>query len=95
MRHMEICRKNIDLGEKKENTLVYFVTIDDLTNTAAGIILESYGVGITICESGESAVISNLTVRGTDILELVNLLADHLVTPVTVCDIVDDWLCAV
>ncbi|NLA85983.1 MAG: hypothetical protein GX847_01615 [Clostridiales bacterium] len=92
---MEICRKNIVLGENKVNTLVYFVTIDDLTDTTAGIILESYGVGVTICESGESSVISNVTFSGTGILELINLLADHLVTPVTVCDIIDDWLCAV
>lgn len=94
MRQMEICRKGFCPGEAQEQTLVFYVTIDDLTDDAAGILLESYGVGVTIIESGETSVISNVTFSRSRILELVNKLADHLVTPVTVSDVVDDWLCA-
>jgi hypothetical protein len=91
---MEICRKNIRLHEAAENTIVYFITIDDLSDAATGIELETYGVGITICESGETEIISNVTFSKTGILSLINLLACHLVTPVTVGDVVSDWLCA-
>lgn len=94
MRQMEICRKILYLGETREQTLTYYITIDDLTDNATGILLESYGVGVTIIESGETSVISNVTFSRTRILELVNKLANHLVTPVSVSDIVDDWLCA-
>lgn len=94
MRQMEICRKGINLGAEEEKTLIYYVTINDLNDDATGIVLESYGVGVTIVESGETAVISNVTLSNTRILELIHVLADHLVTPVTVADIVDDWLCA-
>jgi hypothetical protein len=90
---MEICRNEISLDQVQE-ILVYYVTINDLIDTASGITLESYGVGVTLCESGETSVISNVTFSKTGILELINLLASHLVTPVTVCDVVDDWLCA-
>jgi hypothetical protein len=96
MRQMEICRMNSKLSQDEENaqesTIVYFVTIDDLTDVASGIILESYGVGVTICQSGESAVIPNVTLSKTSILTLVELLSAYLVTPVSVGDIVDDWL---
>lgn len=93
MRQMEICKKDLCLGEAREQTLTYYVTINDLTDDTTGILLESYGVGVTINESGESSVIPNVTFSRTRILELVNKLADHLVTPVSISDIVDDWLC--
>lgn len=95
MRQMEICRKSVRLIEEADHTLIYYVTIDDLTDAATGIVLETYGVGISICESGETAVIPNVTFSKTGILTLIDLLAYHTVTPVTVSDIVDDWLCIV
>ena len=92
MRHMEICRKKTILGEEEEKTLIYYVIIDDLYDATTGIELETYGVGVTVGESGETSAISNVTFNGTGILTLINLLADHLATPVTVGDIVEDWL---
>ncbi len=77
----------------EERTLVYYVTIDDLNDAQSGIVLETYGVGITICESGETEIIPNVTFSRTSILALVDLLAYHLVTPVTARDVVNDWLC--
>lgn len=93
MRHMEICRKNIKLNEEKENTVVYYVTIEELSDLPAGMTLETYGVGITISESGETEIIPNVTFSKTSILALVELLAAQHVTPVSVGDIVEDWLC--
>lgn len=92
MRQMEIYRKSSKLYEEKESTIVYYVTIDELNDNTAGIVLETYGVGVTICESGESAVIPNVTFSKSGIFSLIDLLANYLVTPVTVCDVVNDWL---
>jgi hypothetical protein len=89
---MELCRKQTSLSEGTTCTLVYFITIDDLTDNAAGIQLETYGVGISICEHGETAFVPNVTLNLTAILQLSALLVDHLVTPSTVRDIVEDWL---
>ncbi len=94
MRQMEICRKSIRFDESVECTAIYFITIDDLSDPATGIELETYGVGITLSESGETEVVSNVTFSKTGIFSLIDLLASHLVTPSTVGDIVIDWLCA-
>jgi hypothetical protein len=94
MRQMEMYKKNISLSETDVNTVIYFITIDDLKDAATGIELETYGVGITINESGETEVISNVTFSKSGILSLVALLASHLVTPVSLSDVVNDWLCA-
>lgn len=93
MRHMEICKRSLKLHADNESTLVYYVTVDTVTNNASGIELETYGVGVTISESGETTMIPNVTLSKTAILELIELLASHLVTPVSVHDIVCDWLC--
>lgn len=94
MRQMEICKKRILLSEETECTAVYYVTIDELTDTATGLILENYGVGVTLCERDETQIISNVTFSKAKILSLIDLLSGFLVTPVAVADVVDDWLCA-
>lgn len=92
MRHMEICRKRTRLDTREECTLVYYVTVDELTDPFAGLELESYGVGISICENGETGLVPHVTFSKAGVLSLADLLAENLVTPVTVRDIVEDWL---
>jgi hypothetical protein len=94
MRKLEICKKKSQLGENNCCTIIYYVIIDELSNSTSGTELETYGVGITICESGESATIPNVTFNVTEILKLSELLANNLVTPATVYDVIEDWLCA-
>ena len=94
MRHMVICRKRTRLDAKSDCTLVYYVTVNDLTEPLSGMELESFGVGITIYENGETGIVPNVTFSKTGVLSLADLLAFNLVTPVTVRDIVEDWLCA-
>ena len=91
MRHMEICRKRAQLKET-DCTLVYYVTVDNLTEPLAGLELESFGVGISICENSEFALVPHVTFSMTQVLYLAETLASHLVTPTTVRDIVEDWL---
>ncbi len=92
MRHMEICRKKTRLNTETDCTLVYYVTVDEWTNPSTGMELESFGVGVTICENGETGIVPNVTFSKTGILSLADTLAFHLVTPVTVRDVVEDWL---
>ena len=92
MRHMEFCRKSIKLNGRDDSTLVYYVTVDEMTEPGAETALESYGVGVTMIHSGETAIIPNVTVSGERIIALAELLSSHLVTPVTAGDVVADWL---
>lgn len=94
MRQMEFCRKETRLSEEAPCTIIYFVTIDELTDMASGIQLETYGVGITIYERGQTAYIPNVTFSKTAVLKLSELLSENLVTPATIGDVVEDWLCA-
>jgi hypothetical protein len=91
---MEICRKQIELGEDELHNLIYYVTVDDFTDDVSGIQLESYGVGITFDKGGDTAYIQHVTFSLTEIMKLSDLLAEHLVTPATIGDVVEDWLCA-
>ncbi len=92
MRHMEITKQLVHTDTRTTHTIVYYVTVNELVQPETGAVLEYYGIGVTICESGESAIISNVTFSKTDILSLVSLLSTCLVTPVSVRDVVDDWL---
>ena len=94
MRHMEICRKHLQLQRENNCTLVYYVTVNDLTEPLYGLQLESFGVGITICENSETALVPHVTFSKSRVLSLADKLARHLVTPVSVNDVVEDWLVA-
>lgn len=94
MREMEYCKKSVSFDTEEPKTLVYHVTIDEMHVPASESIIETYGIGVTIFESGETALIQNVTLSKSRIMSLSGLLAAHLVTPVTVNDIVEDWLCS-
>jgi len=92
MRRLEICRKNIVLDNFVEKTLVYYITIDDIYDLRSSMPYESYGVGISLGNI-ETREIYGVTFSCDKIISLANLLSNALVTPVTLCDIVSDWLC--
>lgn len=88
---MEVIRRRTQLGDR-DCTLIYFITIDDIADAATDLHLETYGVGITICEQEETAIVRCVTHSSALVFDLVQLLHDHIVTPTTVADIVEDWL---
>ena len=92
MRYIEICKRSVRLNGQDDSTLVYYVTAEDMPEPGASTVLESYGVGVTVAESGETAHIPNVTLSRDAILALAELLARHDVTPVTAGDVVIDWL---
>jgi hypothetical protein len=94
MRKTEICRKMITLEDGRELTLVYSMTIDELTDIMTGQEYENYGVCVCLFESGETETIRSVTFSARGIQALLDLLATNLVTPATVGDVVYDWLSA-
>ena len=67
----------------------YMILVDEMT--VGGMSCESYGVRVT-GPDGECAEIPNITVSAGRIDELVDLLRRNQVSPVTLRDVVDDWL---
>ena len=53
---------------------------------------ESYGIRLTLPQTGERAEVLDLTVRPERIEALAGLLLRGGVTPCTLRDVVDDWL---
>ena len=94
MRQIEICKKSVNLNGQGDSTIAYYVTVDEMAEPGAETVLECYGVGVTIVESGETAVIPNVTISKDVIVALAELLAYHLVTPVTAGDVVADIISA-
>lgn len=69
-------------------SLVYYLTIE-LVETPR-FCFERYGVRIRD-QNGTSACTAPLTSSATEIDELITLLVDNRVTPVTLQDVVTDW----
>jgi hypothetical protein len=95
MKLMEICQKPACFANNCKATLVYSITIDELSDLSAGISVESYGVCISIAENGVQNVVRHITCSLEKIEKLVRLLSENSVTPVTLQDVVYDWLCTV
>ena len=53
---------------------------------------ESYGVKVTLAETGEEAALTDLTVLPDRIAALADTLVRCGVTPCALADVVDDWL---
>ena len=58
---------------------------------SGGMSCESYGVKV-VGADGEEASVTNLTVSAGRIDQLMELLVRNGVTPVTLRDVVEDWL---
>lgn len=69
----------------------YYILVDEV-EVAGGFACESYGVKIRSRRSGESAQLLNITTSVSRIDELLELLMRNTVTPVTLRDVVEDWL---
>lgn len=67
----------------------YAIVVDEMT--VGGLCCESYGVKVT-GPDGESETIPNITVSPARIDQLAELLRRNQVSPVTLRDVVEDWL---
>ncbi len=71
----------------------YYILVEE-AEAAGSVCCESYGIRIVVSGSGEtqSESLRNVTLRAAIIDKLVHKMADHLVTPTTLRDIVEDWM---
>lgn len=68
----------------------YYITIDEMD--VGRFACESYGVKIVDRDGGGTAAVPHVTCSQERIDELCQLVVDNGVTPVTLRDVVADWL---
>ena len=90
MEKTEICRKIIRLENGESRTLVYSLVTQrrDVFCTA-----DRYGADIEIAETGEEAAVNDISTDRDSALRLIDILATGYVTPVSLRDLVYDYLC--
>ena len=67
----------------------YYVLIREFSQPVS---CESYGVRITVDQTGEAEAIPDITVLPGHIISLVQMLSQGGVTPCTLRSVVEDWL---
>lgn len=68
----------------------YYILVGEMA-VSGGLACESYGVKI-VGENGEEAAVPDLTVRPDRIDSLMERLVRGTVSPVTLRDVINDWL---
>ncbi|MBR5534872.1 MAG: hypothetical protein IKU62_08510 [Ruminiclostridium sp.] len=88
--------RQIMLGEVEQTdgsggtiTCRYHLLVREIPPPVEG---ESYGIGVTITQTGEREEIWDITVCAHRIQSLAGLVMGGGVTPCTLRDVVDDWL---
>ena len=85
---LEVGRRRIDLGERGEITVVYSV----ISEYDSDFMCDMYGVSVRIDESGEEEKLAGITSLADEAFELASVLINGKVTPVTLKDVVNDWI---
>ena len=73
----------------RERRYRYYVLVGEMP--VGGLSCESYGVKV-VGEDGEEAAVPDITISTSRIDALMELLIRNSVSPVTLRDVVDDWL---
>ena len=85
---LEVGRRQIDLGERGYITVVYSV-ISEYDNE---FMCDMFGVSVRIEESGEERKLAGITSLADEAFQLASVLINGKVTPVTLKDVVSDWI---
>ena len=89
MRELIVETKNLN-GDAGKGRYVYSILVDEMD--VGRFFCESYGVSIRDAVTGQRAAVPNVTASIPRIDELMELLIRNEVTPVTLRDVIDDWL---
>ena len=92
MKRHEVCRKFCNLAKFGQKTLVYYITAITLEDDETGGTFESFGVAVKISETGEEAIVNDITTVNEKIHDLINHISSNFVTPVSLFDVVYDWM---
>lgn len=91
MRELYIREREACGEDGRPHRFQYYILVDEM-EVAEGFACESYGVRITEREAGTQEDVPNITVRAERIDELMELLIGSVVTPISLRDVVIDWL---
>lgn len=85
----------LSVKQKQNCQLQYYILAEEV-GVAEGILCESYGIRIVLSnlEEIQSESLKNITFRAAAIDQLVHKMAEHLVTPAALRDVVEDWIAA-
>ena len=90
MRELFLKTLNLTDSSGRPHSYDYYITIDEMN--VGTYACESYGVRITRQDHGESAAVHNITCSIARIDDLCELIVRNTVTPLTLQDVVSDWL---
>lgn len=90
MRELFLKSGIIEDAQGRARSYDYFVLVDEVN--ADSFSCESYGVKIEEKGSGQSCAVPHITTSAERIDQLCELLLSGCVTPVTLRDVVLDWL---
>ena len=93
MKEILISHQKTMTEEGKEFFLKYFLLIQEI-EIENNLICENYGVKVSINggEEEDTAEAPNITMNATPIHSLLDLLSRNPVTPVSLADVLEDWL---
>lgn len=74
-------------------TLRYYILVDDVGPIGLDCTFECYGIKVNIDGREDEEIIRCLTTSSREICNLVDRLAHCSVTPCTLRDVVEDYLC--
>ena len=76
---------------KTDTEITYSVIVDELKNDDGITAAESYGIAISISPENEK-LIRGITTDCGEIIRMIEKFAECSVTPITLYDVVIDWL---
>lgn len=91
MRELYIDQREKEGEDGQRYRFDYYILVDQM-EMSGGFACESYGVKIAAPDRGDAAELPNITVSISRIDELMELLTHNVVTPVSLRDVVEDWL---
>ena len=89
MREFTVEEKSCCDEEGRQHTFRYSIVVDEVL--AGNFTCEDFGVKVEET-GGECSIIRGITPSQTRIKGLIALLTEHLVTPVNLPDVIQDWL---
>lgn len=85
---VDTCRETGEDG--RSHGYRYYILVGEMA-VSGGLACESYGVKV-VGEDGEEAAVPDITTSTSRIDALMELLIRNGVSPVTLRDVIDDWL---
>lgn len=92
MRELLFASKSVQAEEGKAHQFDYYIVVEDILRERE-LFCENYGVKIASAPDGENCMeVLNITLSFQRIQELAKLLSENIVTPVSLPDVLEDWL---